>query len=331
MSLTLKFKDVYIQASAAVAGPEEAQGPLKEYFDYCFSNIYADQKSYEDGEKEMSKTAILTALKKSGLPSSKIDIAFGGDLTDQLAVSNLLAKEMPYSFVGVYGACSTAMLSLALASTFVSSKLATNALCFSSSNYGSSERQFRYPTEYGIEKKDTTTITVSGAGAAIVGNRKTKVKVVSCTFGKVHDVKWTDANDMGSPMAFAAYDTIAQHLKHSKRTFKDYDLIMTGDLSSIGSKVVKEMFEKEGQVFFNHVDSGSLIYEKGEWDKFSGGSGCGCIAITTYGYILQKMEQKDIKRILLVGTGALHSKTSVGQKKVIPVIAHAVELERVEE
>ncbi len=329
MSLTLKFKDVYIQSSAAVAGPEEANGPLKPYFDYCFDSIYANQKSYEEGEKEMSKTAILTALKKSGLSSKDIDVAFGGDLTDQLAVSNFLAKEMPYSFIGVYGACSTAMLSLALAATFVSSKCAKNALCFSSSNYGSAERQFRYPTEYGIEKKDATTITVSGAGAALVGTRATKIKVIACTFGQVHDVQWTDVNDMGSPMAYAAFDTIASHLKHSKKTFKDYDLIMTGDLSEVGSKILKEMFEKEGKVFYNHIDSGSLVYEQGEKDKFSGGSGCGCIAITTYGYILNKMSRNEIKRILLVGTGALHSKTSVGQKNVIPVVAHAVELERV--
>ena len=198
---------------------------------------------------------------------------------------------------------------------------------FTSSNYGSSERQFRYPLEYGIFKRDTTTITVSGSGACILSQDRSKIKVNACTFGKVEDVKWDNVNDMGTPMAYAAYHVISAHLKNRNLSSGDYDLILTGDLSNLGSKVLKDLFEYEKNPLKNHIDSGSLIYNQKDKTKFMGGSGAGCIALATFGYVFDKMASYQIKKVLLVGTGALHSATSAQQKKVIPVIAHAIELE----
>ena len=45
--------------------------------------------------------------------------------------------------------------------------------------------------------------------------------------------------------------------------------------------------------------------------------------------VLEALKVAD-KKVLLVGTGALHSKTSVQQNNVIPVVAHAIEIEVVE-
>ena len=61
-----------------------------------------------------------------------------------------------------------------------------------------------------------------------------------------------------------------------------------------------------------------------------GGSGSACIGLTSFGYIFKKMINKEYKKVLLVGTGALHSKTSVQQNNVIPEVAHAIEIEVVE-
>ena len=60
---------------------------------------------------------------------------------------------------------------------------------------------------------------------------------------------------------------------------------------------------------------------------FCGGSGCACIGLVGFSYIKKMMENMKYKRVLYVGTGALHSKTSVDQKKDIPCIAHLVEME----
>lgn len=328
MSITIKIGDVFIQSASTIAGPKEKEGPLGDEFDACYQSIYSRQKTYEDGEIEMCKTAIDLCLKKSRLRKSEIQLALGGDLNNQIACSNYIAKDLPLAFIGVYGACSNATLTLALASSFVHSDYCHNALCYTSSNYGVAERQFRYPTEYGNVKKETATITVSGAGAAIIGKKETKVLIDSVTIGEVKDVKWDNINDMGTPMALAAYETIYAHLKNTKRKIRDYDIILTGDLSAVGSKVLEDLFASKNIIFFNHQDAGKMIYDREQQKMFAGGSGCGCLALVTYSLILKKLERSEYKRVLIVGTGALHSQTYVSQKKTIPVIAHAVELVR---
>ena len=325
--LTISFNNVFIKACSSVSGPKEKEGPLGEYFDYSFSHERANQKTFELGEKEMIEKAIEILLKKAKMPVDNISLMLGGDLSNQIAISNLVAKDLPLSFIGLYSACSTMILSLNLASVFVSSSYCDNVLCFSSSNYGTSERQFRYPLEYGVFKKAQTTITVSGCGACIVSNEKSRIRVNSATFGKVEDLKWDDVSDMGSPMAYAAYKTIKGHLENRKLNSSDYDLILTGDLSTLGTRILRELFEKDHNPLFNHLDAGNLVYSSSDKTKFMGGSGCGCITLASFGYIFKKMIKGDYKKVLLVGTGALHSQTSVQQKLTIPVVAHLIELE----
>ncbi len=325
--LTLSFDNVFVRACSSVSGPKEKDGPLGQYFDYSFDRERAGQKTFEQGERAMLTKAVEILLKKGKIPLDKISVCLGGDLTNQIAISNLLAKDLPLSFIGVYSACSTMILSMNLASVFVSTGYCENALCFSSSNYGTSERQFRYPLEYGVYKKATTTITVSGCGACIIGNEKSRIRVNAATFGSVEDVEWNDVSDMGSPMSYAAYKTIRSHLQNVRANPEDYDLILTGDLSALGSKILREMFEKDGNPLVNHLDAGMLVYRPDDKSKFMGGSGCGCITLTSFGYIFKKMVAQEYKRVLLVGTGALHSATSVQQKDSIPVVAHAIELE----
>ncbi|MBE6132007.1 MAG: stage V sporulation protein AD [Erysipelotrichaceae bacterium] len=327
--LTLSFNNVFIRACSSVSGPKEKSGPLGNFFDYSFENERANQKTFEKGEVEMLKTSLEILLKKAKLPIDKISLCIGGDLSNQIALSNLIAKDLPLSFIGVYSACSTLILSMNLASVFVSSSYLDNVLCFSSSNYGTSERQFRYPLEYGIFKKDTTTITVSGAASCIISNEKSRIRVNHSTFGKVEDVMWDNVSDMGSPMAYGAYETIKHHLKNTSSKIEDFDLILTGDLSTLGSKILKELFLEDSINLYNHQDAGNLIYGEDK-SKFMGGSGSACIGLTSFGYIFKKMINKEYKKVLLVGTGALHSKTSVQQNNVIPVVAHAIEIEVVE-
>lgn len=62
-------------------------------------------------------------------------------------------------------------------------------------------------------------------------------------------------------MAPAAADTIKQHLQDLNRTADDYDLILTGDLSGVGSPIVKDLLKEEGYpVGTKHDDCGLLIY-----------------------------------------------------------------------
>ena len=331
MISTIFYKNSYIISAAAVSGPKEKEGPLSSYFDFSFEEIMAGTDSYEKGESKMVLQALNIALRKTRLNKEDISLIVGGDLTNQIASSNDAVKDFPCSFIGVYGACSTSMLSLIVASNFVDNGYVNNALAFASSNYGSAERQFRYPLQYGVKKKETATTTVTGAGAIIISKDKSKIKIVSSTIGQVENVMWDNPNDMGSAMAYAAYDTIINHLKNTKTTLECYDLILTGDLSSVGSKILKDLFLHDGLDLKNYQDAGNIIYDpEKQNDVYAGGSGCACLAITSYGYIFDQMVKKNLQDVLLVGTGCLHSKISSAQKETIPVIAHLVHLRRVE-
>lgn len=59
----------------------------------------------------------------------------------------------------------------------------------------------------------------------------------------------------------------------------------------------------------------------------AGGSGCACSATVTYGHFLNRMRNGELKRILIIATGALMSPLSYQQKETIPCIAHAVSIE----
>ena len=331
MISTYKFNNVYIISSATVSGPKEKEGPLCNYIDYSYDDAMAGTLSFEQGESKMIMTALQLTMQKAHLSNNDIDLIIGGDLTNQLSSSNEALMDFKTSFIGVYGACSTSILSLINASIFIEARLSNNVISFASSNYGSAERQFRYPLEYGVKKKETATTTVSGAGAIVLSNTSSKIRVISGTIGRVCNVDWKDPNDMGSAMAYAAFDTILNHLKNEKTTPEDYDLIVTGDLSEVGSNVLLDLFNEYGIEVRNHVDAGNIIYDKNiQKDVYAGGSGCACLALVAYGYIFNMMIEKKVKDVLLVGTGCLHSKISSAQKNAIPIIAHAVHLRREE-
>ena len=328
MITTIKFNNLFLISASTIAGPKEKEGPLSEYFDISYQDLMAGESSYEKGEAKMIKQAIKLALQKAKL--NDVDLIVGGDLTNQIASSNEALKDFMVSFLGVYGACSTSMLSLIIASCFVNSSMCKNALSFASSNYGSAERQFRYPLEYGVKKKQTATTTVTGAGAVVISTKNSKIQIISATIGRVINADWDNVNDMGSAMSYAAFDTIINHLKNTHTTPEFYDLILTGDLSEVGSNILKDLFLQEGIELKNYQDAGNVIFDnKKQKDVYCGGSGCACLALTSYGYIFDQMVKKKLKDVLLIGTGCLHSKISTSQKEKIPVIAHLVHLRRV--
>ena len=327
MSNSLIFNNVYISGSATVGGLMEKQGPLNKYFDNTYDDLYCGCKTFEQAEQKMLKEAIDTVLKKTKLRDRDIGIMFGGDLLNQITSSTYVSRDYDIPLVGTFGACSSSMLTLGLASSYVEANYVKKALAFTSSHNATAERQFRYPNEYGIQKPDTTTYTVTGAGAVVVSNVISDIKVTSFTIGEVMDYEFSDANNMGVAMAPAAYSTLKQHFKDLNRDYSYYDLILTGDLSTYGKKVILELFKKDNIELYNYDDCGLIIYDKKNQNVFAGGSGCACCALTTYGYILDKMHKKELRKVLIVATGALLSPTLIQQKESIPCIAHAVSLE----
>ena len=317
-----------IIASAAVGGPFEAQGALADDFDLLHDDLWLGQPSYEKAEKRLMEDACETAIKKAGLKKEDIQFFLGGDLMNQIISSSFTARTLGIPFLGLYGACSSSMESLALASLLIDSKSANYVICGTSSHNASVEKQFRYPTEYGSQKPPTAQWTVTGAGAAILAPDGIGPRVVAATIGRVVDMGLSDPFNMGSAMAPAAVDTIEAHFRDLGINPDEYDLIATGDLGRVGNTIATDLLKKHGinmpeEIF---TDCGLLIYRKDQ-PVFSGGSGCACAATVTYGHIFNRMKKGELKKVLIAATGALLSPLSFQQNESIPCICYAVSIE----
>lgn len=317
-----------ILASAAVGGPFEAEGALADDFDILHEDLWLGQDSYEKAEKALLEHACERAIEKSKIKKEDINFFLSGDLMNQIISSSFTARTLGIPFLGIFGACSSSMEGLSLAAQLIDSKCAKYAIASASSHNASSEKQFRYPTEYGGQKPPTSQWTVTGAGAVVLGDQGNGPKVTSATIGKVIDMGISDPFNMGAAMAPAAVDTIEAHFRDLNIDATYYDLIATGDLGKLGHELANTLLKKHGIEMPRDIftDCGLLIYKK-EQPVFCGGSGCGCSATVTYGHFLNRMRKGELKKILIVATGALMSPISYQQKESIPCIAHAVSIE----
>ena len=328
--MTNTYKNVYIKETSTVAGIYEEDGPLKKYFDKLYSDdFYFGEQSFEKAEIKLLKDAVNILLSKTNLNDKDIDLLISGDLLNQIVASNYMVRDFNIPFLGIYNACATSGEGLIIASNFVDSKKVNNCIVATSSHNMAAEKQFRNPTEYGTPKPETSTFTVTGGAAILLTNKKTDIRIDSTTTGIVIDKGITDVNHMGAVMAPAAADTIYRHLKNTKRTVNDYDLIVTGDLGKYGKEILINYMKKEYNLNISkkYDDCGTMIYDVKKQPVLAGGSGPCCSALVNFSYIYKMLKDKKFKRVLLVPTGAIFSPTLVFQKESIPAIAHAVSLE----
>lgn len=328
--MTFKYENVYIKETSTVAGPYEKKGPLKKYFDKTYNDLYFGEDSWEKAEIKLVKDCLSLMVKKSGVLKKEFDLVLAGDLLNQITASTYGTVDYGKGFIGVYGACSSSVLEMIIASNFIESKQVNNALCVVSSHNMSSEKQFRNPTEYGAPKPRSATFTATGAASILLTNEKSEVRVESATLGKIIDMEENDPNDMGRVMAPSAIDTLKRHFEETGRDPDYYDLILTGDLGVYGKDIVKDyMLAKENlDLNDNYNDCGVLLYDlENQKEVLAGGSGPVCSALVNYGYVYNQLKSKKIRRVLLLATGALFSPTLLYQKANINSIAHAISLE----
>lgn len=314
---------------ASIVGTKEGEGPLGSYFDEIVEDPKFGMDSWEEAESEIQNQLVSKVLEKSGLIESKIEYIFAGDLLGQLIATSFGIMSYNIPLFGLYGACSTMGESLGLAAMIIDGGFADNALALTSSHFASAEKQFRFPLDYGNQRPQAATWTVTGGGAVILGesSQRAKVRVEGMTTGRIVDFGVKDSMNMGACMAPAAADTIAQNFQDLNIEPDHYDKIITGDLGYVGKKILIDLLNEKGyDISSQHTDCGIEIFDKETQDTHSGGSGCGCAGSTLCGYILKQMESKTWKRVLFVPTGALLSKISFNEGQSVPGIAHAVML-----
>ena len=313
---------------ASVAGKKESEGPLAHTFDITSQDTYFGQRTWEQAEKHMQQLALRKLAEKANMNQRDFDVVFSGDLLNQCIGSSFTLRNMNVPHLGLYGACSTMAESLLLAAMCIGGGYADKAVAMTSSHFASSERQYRFPLGYGGQRTPTAQWTVTGSGAALVCSEGTGPRITGCTIGTVKDLGIKDANNMGAAMAPAAYATIRAHMEDFSTEPKDFDLIVTGDLGQLGKEMLLELSRRDGLSLGGKLaDCGTLVFDNITQDVHSGGSGCGCSAITLCGYLLGQLQAKKLKKILFCGTGALLSPTSTQQGLPIPGVCHAVCIE----
>ena len=325
---TFDINGVFVENTASIVGPKEAEGPLSKYFDKSVKDDLLGQKSHELAEIKFHLSTIRYLINKSGHNENDIDLCISGDLLDEISGTSLTMRELDIPFLGAYNACATFAESLITASVFISSGKFSRIICSTSSHFCTAERQYRFPLELGNQRTPLSQWTVTAAGAVMLNDKPAKVAVKRATLGRVIDLGVTDANDMGACMAPAAADTVCRHFAESGLEPDYYDLIATGDLGVAGSELMKVLAEKRGlKLGLNYNDCGAMIFNRVSQDVGQGGSGAACSSSVFSGFIYKKMLKGELKRVLLVPTGALCSKTSTLQGESIPGIAHAVAFE----
>lgn len=324
---------VYVLSHASTAGKKEGEGPLGRKIDLVVEDPLFGEDNWEQGESRFLKAACEIAMRKGKIKKEEVRMAFCGDLLGQLIASSFGMKELGIPYYGVYGACSSAGVSLSMAAMAVDGGFAHRALAACSSHFGSAEKEFRFPLGYGNQRPYSATYTVTGAGAFVLGDRESRTEtqkgnhiiVRGITTGKIKDYGTNDPFNMGASMAPAAADTIYQALKDFDRRPGDFDCIATGDLGAVGRELLLGLLQDNGiEISGIHVDCGMEIYETKQQDTHAGGSGCACSAVTLSSLLLPQMERGEWKNLLFVPTGALLSQVSSNEGSTIPSVAHAV-------
>ena len=326
---TLRFKNPpTIFAVASIVGKKEGEGPLNKFFDEMLDETGVVEDSWEKGESLYVKKAVDLVIKKGGIEPSDVDFAFSGDLLNQCSASTFGFRDFDIPFFGIFGACSTFGEALCLGAITIDGGFAKKVICGAGSHFCSAEKQFRFPLGLGTQRPLSSTWTVTGNGQVLMTKEGAGPKITHCTVGKIIDFEISDASNMGATMAPAAASTIAQHFADTGRTPDDYDVIATGDLGYIGRALLRKLLMDEGFVIGDNLtDCGVEIFDREKQDTHSGGSGCGCSAVTFCGYYHSLLECGEIKKMLLVPTGALLSTFSAQQGETIPAIAHAISIE----
>ena len=320
-------KPVFVVGSGSIIGKKEADGPLGKYFSRVAVDDSMGEDSYEKAERRIMEETVFMAIKDAGLEEKDVDLFVGGDLLNQIVSASYTARSYDIPYLGVYGACSTMAESLIVGSMFIDGGFGENVVCATGSHFSSSERQFRNPLELGAQRQTYSQWTVTGSGASVLAGKGEGPKITHFTIGNVTDYGVKDIANMGAAMAPAAMDTLVKFFKDTNTAPSDYDMVITGDLGKLGSDILRDLMMAKGYPLGQeYSDCGHSLYSVTQ-KTFQGGSGAGASASVFNSYIIQKLKNKELKKVVFMPTGALMSTTTNQQGDTIPCIASLVVLE----
>ena len=169
------------------------KGPLNNYFDKSYDDLYFGTKTWEQAEMKLIEESVNILLKKLKKNRFDIDLHISGDLLNQIVASNYAAARLGIPFLGVYSACASSVEGLILGANMIEADQIKNCICSASSHNNAAEKQFRNPVEYGGPKPKTATFTTTGGASAYLSSNKKGIKIESSMIGTVQDLGITDA------------------------------------------------------------------------------------------------------------------------------------------
>ena len=311
---------------AAIGGKKEGEGPLAEGFDQIFDDNSLGEESWEKAEQQLQEQCFSAAVSKAGISAGELDLLLGEDLQNQCTATAYAASRVDVPFAGLYNACATMAEGLCIGACLAAGGFVKKEAVITSSHFCAAERQFRTPLNYGAKRAPTAQWTATASGCCILSRQGAGPRIRAVSFGRVRDLDVTDVNNMGAAMAPAAAETILGYFAASAKKPEQFDGIFTGDLGLVGSRLVKELCEKEGLAIPMHQDCGLLLFDREQQDVQAGASGAGCSASVLCAHILPGLQSGKYRRVLFLSTGALMSQISSLQGESIPGVAHLVEL-----
>ena len=151
---TITFQNVYVTSRGCAVGPLEASGPLKGKFDICFDDLYCNEKSFEKAEQKLLYSAIDATMRKKQSGDERCGLAVWRRFIKSIVIFSPCSSRFSPSFSWyVCRMCNqqcTHWTGGYMGGTWVCT------ICigiYISSHVATAERQFRYPNEYGIQKK----------------------------------------------------------------------------------------------------------------------------------------------------------------------------------
>ena len=113
---SLQFENPpWIISSGCIAGTKEGEGPIGHEIDLIGEDDNFGCDIWEEAESTLQKEALTLALGKAGLRAEELRYLFAGDLLGQSMATSFGLQSFEIPLFGLYGACSTAGESLALA------------------------------------------------------------------------------------------------------------------------------------------------------------------------------------------------------------------------
>ena len=318
--------NIFYNNAFSIVGEKEANGPFGKYFSKVVYDDTLGEKTFEKAERKLHTLALCGLLEKSKMSEKDVDAIISGDLMNQLITTNYSARDFDVPLIGVYSACSSFTEALIVGCFMLDSGAAKNIIAIAGSHFSAAERQYRNPLEFGNQRQSYSQWTVTAMGASLLSNECNNncPRVSHFTIGKVVDYGIKDIANMGAAMAPAAMNTLIEFFNDTCTSPDDYDLIATGDLGKLGSDILKDLMIEAGMPLGqNYTDCGHMIYSSLQ-NSFQGGSGAGASACVCNSYIYKKLKNGELKKVILVATGALMSVTTVQQGDSIPCIAHLV-------